>query len=149
MTTAGPELPAAPCTLEELFTETVPAPLLLLVVGPAPPDVADAARFATTDPVDLVAAGHELFRRGHVPLVAEAVVLPLADAAGSGDASSAGVPDDTHAFARRLLGHCDGIVRVGGASAGADELAALAAARGARVWASVDAVPHVAGTHPV
>ena len=148
MTTAEPQLPTAPSTLEELFTETVPAPLLLLVAGPYRSGTGDDPALLARHVDDMVAASLELFRRGHVPLTGEAMALPLAAAAGSTSVGDGPFTDVFHPYARLLLARCDGVVRIGGPSAGADEMVALAAARGARVFMSVADVPHVATAAP-
>ncbi|WP_210650230.1 hypothetical protein [Nocardioides sp. SYSU D00065] len=136
MTIAGPEPAAAPPTLEELFTpKTVPAPLLLLVVGPH-----------GSGPDEVAAAGLELFRRGHVPLTDEAIAstTPEEQTTGEGADADPAQPQVVHPYARRLLERCDGVVRTGGHSAVADELVAVARSRGTRVWTAVESVPHVA-----
>jgi molybdopterin biosynthesis enzyme len=46
-----------------------------------------------------------------------------------------------HPVARRLLDRCDGVLRVGGASAGADEMVRRAATDGKPVFRSVDELP--------
>jgi hypothetical protein len=144
MTTVGPELPTAPATLEELFTETVPAPLLLLVAGPYRSGTGDDPALLAAHVDDMVTASLELFRRGHVPLTGEALALPLVAAAGSTAVGDAEFDAVFHPYARRLLARCDGVVRIGGPSAGADEMVALARAQGARTWTSVADVPQVA-----
>ena len=148
MIPAEPQLPPAPRTLEELFTETVPAPLLLLVAGPYRSGTGDDPALLAGHVDDMVAASLELFRRGHVPLTGEAIALRLAAAGGSTAVGDVAFTEVVHPYARRLVERCDGVVRIGGPSVGADEMVALAAARGARVWTSVADVPQVAGTAP-
>ena len=46
-----------------------------------------------------------------------------------------------HPIARRLLARCDAVLRVGGASAGADEMVAIAREQGKPVFAGVGALP--------
>ena len=46
-----------------------------------------------------------------------------------------------HPIARRLLGRCDAVLRVGGASAGADEMVAIARGAGKPVFTAIDELP--------
>jgi molybdopterin biosynthesis enzyme len=46
-----------------------------------------------------------------------------------------------HPIARRLLARCDAVLRIGGASAGADEMVATARAQGKPVFASAGELP--------
>jgi hypothetical protein len=49
-----------------------------------------------------------------------------------------------HPVAGRLLAHCDGVLRLQGESAGADNDVKIARARGIPVWFSVEEVPEAA-----
>jgi molybdopterin biosynthesis enzyme len=49
-----------------------------------------------------------------------------------------------HPIARQLVARCDAVLRIGGASAGADEMVALAERFGARIYRSLDDVPQSA-----
>lgn len=116
-------------------------PLLVLVAGPYRSGTGD-------DPAKLAAnvelmnrAALEVFRRGHVPVTGEAVALPLIELAGSARVGDAVFDEIFHPIARRLLDRCDAVLRVGGASAGADEMVGRAAAGGKLVARSVDDLP--------
>ena len=122
---------------------TVPDPLMILVAGPY--------RGGTGDDPDLVAANHraiqraclELFRAGHLAVNGEDLALPLAELAGSARVGDAGFDEVFHPMGRRLVARVDAVLRLPGASAGSDEMVALARARGAVVYTSVDDVPAV------
>jgi hypothetical protein len=116
-------------------------PLLILVAGPYRSGTGD-------DPAKLAAnvevmnrAALEVFRRGHVPITGEAVALPLIELAGSGRVGDAVFDAIFHPVARRLLDRCDAVLRVGGASAGADEMVARAEADGKPVFGGIDGLP--------
>jgi hypothetical protein len=64
----------------------------------------------------------KLYDMGHLPVLGEWVALPLIEAAGSKQTGDAVFNDLFHPVAIRLLEHCDGVLRIGGASAGADEM---------------------------
>jgi hypothetical protein len=116
-------------------------PLLVLVAGPY--------RSGTGDDPDKLAANVEamnetalaVFRAGHLPITGEALALPLIDLAGSRRVGDAVFDAIFHPIARRLLERCDAVMRIGGASAGADEMAALAREQGKPVFARVGELP--------
>jgi hypothetical protein len=117
--------------------------LLVLVAGPYRSGTGDdpvkiAANLAAMDRTAL-----EVFRAGHTPVTGEALALPLIEHAGGERIGDAVFDELFHPIARRLLEHCDGVLRIGGASAGADEMVAVAQAQGKRLFASVDELPAV------
>jgi hypothetical protein len=116
-------------------------PLLVLVAGPYRSGTGD-------DPAKLAAnvelmnrAALEVFHRGHVPVTGEAVALPLIELAGSAETGDAVFDEIFHPVARRLLDRCDAVLRVGGASAGADEMVERAVAGGKLVARAVEDLP--------
>ena len=115
--------------------------LLVLIAGPYRSGTGDdpAKLAANVDAMNRVAL--EVFLAGHTPVTGEALALPLVEFAGSehvGDAVFDGV---FHPLARRLLAHCDAVLRTGGPSAGADEMVELARAAGKLVVTSVEELP--------
>lgn len=86
-------------------------------------------------------AAWEVWNRGHLPVIGEWVALPLSHAAGGtrvGDAvwDSIGYP-----AADRLLDHCQAVLRLPGASKGADGDVARAQELGLEVVHSVAELP--------
>jgi molybdopterin biosynthesis enzyme len=116
-------------------------PLLVLVAGPYRSGTGDdPARLAAN--VELMnRAALDVFRRGHVPVTGEAVALPLIELAGSAETGDAVFDEIFHPVARRLLDRCDAVLRVGGASAGADEMVERAVAGGKLVARAVEDLP--------
>jgi hypothetical protein len=114
---------------------------LILVAGPYRSGTGDdpAKLGANVDAMNRAAL--EVYRRGHLPVTGEALALPLIDLAGSEAVGDAVFDEIFHPIARRLLERCDGVLRIGGASAGADEMVALARAQGKAVYAGLDALP--------
>ncbi|MFD2092861.1 DUF4406 domain-containing protein [Blastococcus deserti] len=116
-------------------------PLMILVAGPY--------RSGTGDDPDRIAANHRviqeaclrLFRAGHLAVNGEDLALPLARLAGSTRVGDAAFDEVFHPLGRRLVARCDGVLRLPGESAGSDEMVAIARARGAAVWTSIDDVP--------
>jgi hypothetical protein len=115
--------------------------LMILVAGPY--------RSGTADDPEQIAANHrriqeaclELFRAGHLAVNGEDLALPLATLAGSRHVGDAAFDEVFHPMGRRLVARCDAVLRLPGASAGSDEMVALARARGAAVYTALADVP--------
>jgi len=86
-----------------------------------------------------------LFRAGHMPVLGEWMALPLVHADGSRRVGDDVFNELFHPLAIRLLDKCDAVLRVGGASAGADEMVRIARERGLDVYAALEEVPWVFG----
>ncbi|MES3004420.1 MAG: DUF4406 domain-containing protein [Pseudomonadota bacterium] len=82
-----------------------------------------------------------LFRAGHLPVMGEWFALPLIDHAGSRAVGDAVFDEIFHPISRRLVAKCDGCLRIGGPSVGADEMIALARSNGKAVYFSLDEIP--------
>lgn len=82
-----------------------------------------------------------LFRAGHMPVLGEWMALPLVEAAGSQQIGDEPFNEIFHPIAIRLLDKCDAVLRVGGASAGADEMVRIARERGLDVYRTLEEVP--------
>ncbi len=126
----------------------VPAPhdeadagLLVLVAGPYRSGTGDDPAKLAANVATMNAAALEVFRRGHLPVTGEALALPLVELAGSRAVGDAVFDEIFHPIARRLVRRCDAVLRVGGASAGADEMVEIARAAGKLVFTSPDDLP--------
>jgi hypothetical protein len=119
-------------------------PLLILVAGPYRSGTGDDPELIAANMRAMDEAALALFRRGHLPATGEALALPLAALAGSTRVGDAAFDEVFHPVARRLVVRCDAVLRIGGASAGADEMVALAREHGAAVYTSLDDVPQSA-----
>jgi len=120
------------------------APLMILVAGPYRSGTGDdPARIqANVDAMNDMSL--RLFRAGHLPVMGEWYALPLIEHAGSSGIGDAVFNEIFHPISRRLIAKCDAVLRIGGASAGADEMVALARQHGKAVYLSFDAVPAAA-----
>jgi hypothetical protein len=115
--------------------------LLVLVAGPYRSGTGDDPEKLAANVAAMTDVALDLFRRGHVPVTGEALALPLIEWAGSERVGDAVFDEIFHPLARRLLARCDAVLRMGGASVGADEMVALARAQGKLVATSVDQLP--------
>jgi hypothetical protein len=89
-----------------------------------------------------------IYERGHLPLVAEWLALPIVEAASrrDGDAHSDALFERfQYPVAQRLLARCDAVLRIPGASRGADLDVARAQALGLPVLRDVTELPVRAG----
>jgi GDP-mannose pyrophosphatase NudK len=75
-----------------------------------------------------------IFHLGHVPILGEWLALPLLALAGSQKIGDDVFNEIFHPIAIRLLGKCDAVLRVGGASSGADEMVRIARSMGLRIF---------------
>ena len=75
-----------------------------------------------------------LFRAGHVPVLGEWFALPLVSLAGSRRVGDDAFNEIFHPIAERLLARCDAVLRVGGASQGADLMVSIAETGGLAVY---------------
>jgi hypothetical protein len=82
-----------------------------------------------------------IFRAGHVPVLGEWFALPLTLLAGSRQAGDGPFNEIFHPIAERLLAHCDAVLRVGGASQGADLMVSTAQGHGLPVFYHLQDVP--------
>ena len=116
-------------------------PLLVLVAGPYRSGTDDdpAKLAANVDAMNRAALA--VYRAGHLPITGEALALPLIELAGSERVGDAVFSEIFHPIARQLLERCDAVLRVGGASAGADEMVALAQRDGKQVFTTIAALP--------
>ena len=87
-----------------------------------------------------------VFNAGHIPLIGEWVALPLAEQAGSKEVGDAISEQYLYPVAGRLREWCDAVLRIEGASKGADEVVRIARERGLPVYFRLEDVP-VAGVN--
>ena len=115
--------------------------MMILVAGPYRSGTGDdpAKLRANVDAMNDAAV--HLFRAGHLPVTGEALALPLIERAGSAGVGDPVFDEIFHPIARRLLQRCDAVLRVGGASAGADEMVAIARGQGKPVFTGVEQLP--------
>ncbi len=109
--------------------------LMILVAGPYRSGTdGDPARIqANVDAMTRTALA--LHRRGHLPVMGEWFALPLIEAAvADGDSEEDADAAIFHPVAEQLLARCDGCLRIGGPSEGADRMVATARRLGKSVF---------------
>jgi len=115
--------------------------LMILVAGPY--------RSGTNDNLELIAANVkamtdvalEIYKVGHLPVLGEWFALPLIEAAGSKKMGDDIFNKIFHPVAVQLIDHCDAVLRIGGPSAGADEMINTGKAKNKTIFYSVEDIP--------
>lgn len=116
-------------------------PLMILVAGPYRSGTNDDPALIAKNVAAMTETSLRLFRAGHLPVMGEWYALPLIEHAGSRGVGDAVFDEIFHPISRRLVAKCDACLRIGGASAGADEMVELARRHGKTVFRSLDEVP--------
>ena len=117
------------------------SPQLILVAGPYRSGTGDDPALIARNVAAMTEASLRLFRRGHLPVMGEWFALPLIEHAGSSGIGDAIFNEIFHPISRRLVAKCDGCLRIGGPSAGADEMVSLAKSFGKQVYTAIEDIP--------
>ncbi len=115
--------------------------LLILIAGPVRGGTMDSAELIEKNIETMTTEALRLYHRGHMPLVGEWLSLPLIDAAGSKEVGDQIYDEIQHPLAERLLRKCDGCLRIGGASSGADLMVETTRQLNKPVWFNIDDIP--------
>lgn len=115
-------------------------PLLILIAGPYRSGTDDDPAKMAANLARLEQAAWPIFAAGHVPMIGEWVALPVLRSAGA-TVFDPLAEQVLYPTAQRLLDHCDAVLRLPGASAGADQDIALAEGRGLPVYYRLDDIP--------
>ena len=116
-------------------------PLMILVAGPYRSGTGDDPERMAANLAAIRAAALALFRAGHLPVNGEDLAIPMVELAGSTKVGDAVFDEIFHPMGRRLVQRCDAVLRLPGASVGADEMVALARTHGATVFHTLAEVP--------
>jgi hypothetical protein len=115
--------------------------MMILIAGPYRSGTRDDPAKMTANLAALEAAAYPIFEKGHVPMIGEWAALPILLGAGGGTPGSAIYDRIMHPTAHRLLQKCDGLLRLPGASTGADNDVRIARERGIPIWHHVSEIP--------
>lgn len=95
---------------------------MILVAGPYRSGTNDDPALIAANVKAMTDTALELYRMGHMPVLGEWFALPLIEAAGSKQMGDEIFNEIFHPVAVQLIDHCAAVLRVGGASKGADEM---------------------------
>lgn len=115
--------------------------MLILIAGPYRSGTNDDPISIQRNMDRLESVALPLFRMGHIPMIGEWVALPLLHLAGSTKPGDAAFEEIQYPVAHRLLAKCDAVLRLEGASTGADEDVRIAKERGLKVYYRLEDVP--------
>ena len=116
-------------------------PQMILVAGPYRSGTNDDPVLIARNIAAMTDASLRLFRAGHLPVMGEWYALPLIEHAGSTGIGDPVFNEIFHPISRRLLAKCDGCLRIGGPSAGADEMVSITRQLGKPVYTSLEEIP--------
>jgi hypothetical protein len=115
--------------------------LMILIAGPYRSGTGDDPVLMERNLRILESVGLPLYRAGHIPIIGGWLALPLLREAGSERPGDSIYNEILYPIANRLLSRCDGVLRLPGASKGADEDVRRAKERGLFVWHELSDVP--------
>ncbi len=116
-------------------------PMMILIAGPYRSGTGDDPEKMAANLRRLESASWPIFEKGHVPMIGEWVALPIWQEAGGRAVGDPLYDRILHPTAGRLLQHCDAVLRLPGASQGADNDVKIARNRGIPVYFSLDEIP--------
>ena len=115
--------------------------MMILIAGPYRSGTGD-------DPEKMAANVHlmesfalPIFRLGHIPVLGEWFALPLVHLAGSQQVGDGAFNEIFHPIAARLLEKCEAVLRVGGASQGADRMVEVGRNNGLQIYTNLEEIP--------
>jgi len=108
--------------------------MMILIAGPYRSGTNDDPVLIQKNVAEMESYALPILRAGHIPILGEWLALPLVHLAGSKKIGDAAFNEIFHPIASRLLSKCDGVLRVGGPSAGADEMVRIGRRLGLKIY---------------
>jgi hypothetical protein len=115
--------------------------MMILIAGPYRSGTNDDPALIQKNVEDMESYALPIFRAGHIPILGEWLALPLVHLAGSEQIGDPAFNEVFHPIAVRLLGKCDAVLRVGGASTGADEMVRVGRELGLKIFTRLEEIP--------
>jgi ADP-ribose pyrophosphatase len=115
--------------------------MMILIAGPYRSGTGDDPEKMTANVHAMEAYALPILRMGHIPVVGEWLALPLVKLAGSKQVGDKAFNEFFHPIAERLLEKCDAVLRVGGASQGADLMVEVGRKKGLQIYTSLKEIP--------
>jgi GDP-mannose pyrophosphatase NudK len=117
--------------------------MMILIAGPYRSGTNDDPALIRKNVEQMESFALPIFRAGHIPILGEWLALPLADLAGSKNTGDEAFNKIFHPIAIRLLEKCDAVLRVGGPSAGADEMVRIGRELNLKIYTTDSEIPPV------
>jgi hypothetical protein len=121
--------------------ETTRKAMMILIAGPYRSGTNDDPALIRKNVEQMESYALPIFRAGHIPILGEWLALPLVALAGSSKIGDEAFNEIFHPIATRLLEKCDAVLRVGGSSAGADEMVRVGRSLGLNIYTDVREIP--------
>jgi hypothetical protein len=115
--------------------------MMILIAGPYRSGTDDDPGLIRKNVEKMESFALPIFRAGHIPILGEWLALPLVELAGSRKIGDDAFKEVFHPIAVRLLEKCDAVLRVGGPSAGADEMVRVGRSLGLKIYTDAAAIP--------
>jgi hypothetical protein len=115
--------------------------MMILIAGPYRSGTNDDPALIKKNVEEMESYALPIFRAGHIPILGEWLALPLVALGGSKTLGDAVFNEVFHPIATRLLEKCDAVLRVGGPSAGADEMVRVGRTLGLQIYATPAEIP--------
>jgi hypothetical protein len=115
--------------------------MMILIAGPYRSGTNDDPALIRKNVEEMEGFALPIFRAGHIPILGEWLALPLVALAGSRKIGDEAFNEVFHPIAVRLLEKCDAVLRVGGASVGADEMVRVGRSLGLKIYGNLAEIP--------
>ena len=120
-----------------------PKAMMILIAGPYRSGTNDDPALISKNVRQMENYALPIFRAGHIPILGEWLALPLAELGGSKKLGDDVFNEVFHPIAIRLLEKCDGVLRIGGPSSGADEMVRIGRRLGLAIYQTLEEIPRV------
>lgn len=121
--------------------KTSSKPMMILIAGPYRSGTNDDPALIARNVHEMESYALPIFRLGHIPMLGEWLALPLVALAGSKQLGDEPFNEIFHPIAVRLQQKCDAVLRVGGPSAGADEMVRVGESLGLKIYRGLEEIP--------
>jgi len=117
--------------------------LMILVAGPYRSGTNDDPQLIEKNVQAMTDPALQIYRKGHLPVMGEWFALPLIQAAGSKKIGDDIFNEIFHPIAVNLIDRCDAVLRIGGASSGADEMVRTGKSKGKIIYETIEEIPRI------
>jgi hypothetical protein len=117
--------------------------MMILIAGPYRSGTGDDPEKIAANVQRMESYALPIFRLGHIPVLGEWFALPLLHLAGSKQVGDEAYDEIFHPIVERLLAKCNAVLRIGGASAGADLMVEVARRNSLQIYAELDQISRV------
>ena len=117
--------------------------MFILISGPYRSGTNDDPQKMQQNLDNMEAMALPIFRKGHVPIIGEWFAHPLLKLAGSTKPGDAAYEEISYPIAHRVLTKCDAVLRIEGASKGADIETEKAKKMGLTIYYRLEDIPDI------